>query len=288
MDSINLPTVAAGLHQATQRLAPTSPTAALDARVLLAYVLDCTQASLLARGNEHIDQVHLARFNQFVERRVLGEPVAYLVGEREFYGLMFKVDHRVLVPRPETELLVERGLQWLNQYAPSAALVADIGTGSGCIAVAIAKHATRAQVYAVDVSTDALAVAATNCALHQVTPQVVLLNGSGVEPLPQPVDLILSNPPYTVLSEVDAGVRAFEPHLALDGGVEGLEVYRWLIPACAGALRGGVPTAVMLEIGAWQGQAVQQIAQAAFPRAVVEILQDLAGLDRVVTILNPA
>jgi release factor glutamine methyltransferase len=159
-------------------------------------------------------------------------------------------------------------------------VIADIGTGSGCIAVALAVHLPQAHIYAIDLSSDALAVARQNVIRHHVDASVTLLTGDLLAPLPQPVDLLVSNPPYTVLDEVDPGVRTHEPRLALDGGSDGLAVYRRLFAAAPSALRPG--GALMLEIGATQARAVVDLARQAFPEAVIRVRQDLAGRDRVV------
>ena len=277
-------TIAHALHDAQQRLVGSSPTPQLDARILLAHILGFDQAQLLAQRYAHLDHVKAERLNALLERRAQGEPIAYLIGYREFFGLRFAVDRRVLVPRPETELLVELALAWLKHHHVAQPIIADIGTGSGCIAVSLAHQIPHAHVYAIDLSTDALAVARQNAQLHDVYPQISFLHGNGVEPLVQPANLIVSNPPYTVLAEVDAGVYAFEPHLALDGGSEGLDMYRWLIPACHNALDHTAPNALMLEIGAWQGSAVCDLARQTFPHAQIDLHRDLAGHDRVVTI----
>jgi release factor glutamine methyltransferase len=160
--------------------------------------------------------------------------------------------------------------------------VADIGTGTGCIAVAVAANAPQARLYAVDLSPDALRVARRNIERHGLTERVLLLEGDLLDALPEPVDLLLSNPPYTILSEIDEGVRLHEPHLALDGGPDGLDVYRRLLAAAPTWVRPG--GAVMLEIGAWQAADVRKLALAAFPAAQVMVQQDLAGRDRVVLI----
>ena len=222
-----------------------------------------------------------------VERRAELEPVAYLTGTREFYGLPFYVDWRVLAPRPETELLVDLAIRAAQEH-PSRVLlrVADIGTGSGAIAVAVAMHVPRARIFAVDLSADALEVARVNVDRHGLGDRITLLHGDGLCPLPGAVDLLLANPPYTVLAEVDENVRRHEPHLALDGGDDGLAAIRELIAAAPGYLEAGT---MLIEIGARQGAAATALAQAAFPHATVTLHRDLGGLDRVLEIqVHPA
>ena len=264
---------------AVETLRDTSETPRLDAEVLLAHTLGWSRARVLSRLQETISDEMLQQFLTLILRRAAREPVAYLVGRKEFYGLEFVVDRRVLVPRPETETLVDAALEWAKQR-PGPLVIADIGTGSGCIAVALAVHLPQAHIYAIDLSSDALAVARQNVIRHHVDASVTLLTGDLLAPLPQPVDLLVSNPPYTVLDEVDPGVRMHEPHLALDGGSDGLAVYRRLFAAAPSALRPG--GALMLEIGATQARAVVDLARQAFPEAVIRVRQDLAGRDRVV------
>jgi release factor glutamine methyltransferase len=264
---------------AVETLRDTSETPRLDAEVLLAHTLGWSRARVLSRLQETISDEMLQQFRTLILRRAAREPVAYLVGRKEFYGLEFVVDRRVLVPRPETETLVDAALEWAKQR-PGPLVIADIGTGSGCIAVALAVHLPQAHIYAIDLSSDALAVARQNVMRHHVDASVTLLTGDLLAPLPQPVDLLVSNPPYTVLDEVDPGVRTHEPRLALDGGSDGLAVYRRLFAAAPSALRPG--GALMLEIGATQARAVVDLARQAFPEAVIRVRQDLAGRDRVV------
>jgi release factor glutamine methyltransferase len=160
--------------------------------------------------------------------------------------------------------------------------VADIGTGSGCIAVALATHLPAATIYAADISRGALEVARRNVERHGVAARVRLIEGDLLAALPEPVDLLVSNPPYTILPEIDEGVRRHEPRLALDGGPSGLDVYRRLIAQAPARLRAG--GAVLLEIGAAQGGAVTELARRHFPAARISLHQDLAGLDRVLVI----
>ncbi|MBA3469038.1 MAG: peptide chain release factor N(5)-glutamine methyltransferase [Herpetosiphonaceae bacterium] len=283
---IHPPTIAEALRYAQTRLAAASPTPQLDAAVLLSYVVARSRALLLAHSDRSLSAAQWQAFMDLVARRVNLEPIAYLVGEREFYGLPFFVDARVLVPRPETELLVERALAWItSQPAERPLVVVDLGTGSGCIAIALAYHAPRCRVYGLDLSPAALAVAERNVARHQLGERVTLLHSDGFAALPEAVDLVVSNPPYTLLDEIDEGVRRHEPHLALDGGPDGLAAYRELLPAAAKIVCQTQPGAVLLEIGAWQGEDVAALARSIFAAASVAVLPDLAGHDRVVEVL---
>lgn len=283
-------TIAAALAQATEHLRATSPTSRLDAELLLAHVLGWGRARLLAEGRAPLAAAQQAAFAALVGRRAALEPVAYLVGHREFYGLDFLVDARVLVPRPETELLVDLAITRSRSQEPRTGdesaedrfLIADIGTGSGCIAIALAVNLPGAQIVAVDRSRDALEVARTNAERHGVAGRIALREGDLLAPLVEQVDILVSNPPYTILHEIDEGVRRYEPHAALDGGADGLDLYRRLLAGAPAVLRPG--GAVLLEIGATQGPAVAALARAAFPQAQVAVHQDLAGLDRVIAV----
>ncbi len=281
-----MPTIAQALHNATTQLSATSPTPRLDAQVLLADLLGVSRTLLLMEGQCSLGEPDHMRFQDLIARRAALEPVAYIVGHKEFYGLEFAVDERVLVPRPETELLVDLALHWCQQQPIGALQLADIGTGSGAIAIALAVHLPLAHIYAVDLSHDALAVAQANVQRHGVADRVTLLHGDGMAPLPHALDLIASNPPYTVLANVDENVARWEPHAALDGGGDG----GWTLPA--GLLHDMPPYlhpngAVVMEIGAWQGAQAMATAQAIFPHARCTIYQDLAGLDRVLQIEQP-
>lgn len=288
----DLSTVGAALAWAVARLRATSDTPRLDAELLLAHILGWSRARVLAEGREALTDEQRAVFRALVARRAELEPVAYLVGHKEFYGLDFAVDRRVLVPRPETELLIDlaRGHAWqcrarFEALGSGARLrIADVGTGSGCIAVVLALQLPEARVYAVDISRDALDVAGRNVARHNVSQRVRLLAGDLLDALPEAVDLIVSNPPYTVLSEISVGVRRHEPGLALDGGPDGLEAYRRLFAQAPAKLRPG--GAVLVEIGATQAAAVMDYARARFPAARIGVHRDLAGLDRVVEVLT--
>ena len=276
-------TVREVLIEASNRLISASLTPQLDARVLLGHVLGLTPTQMLAAFNDQLSTEQVTQFQGLIERRSALEPIAYLIGSREFYGLMFNVDRRVLVPRPDTEILVEQALTWIKQQQRPL-VVADIGTGSGCIAVAVAKHVPNIKMYAVDLSPAALAVAQSNVERHGLQQQIELIHGDGVSQLPEPIDLLLSNPPYTLLDEIEPGVRLHEPTLALDGGPDGLDCYRQLLPATAAILRQGQPSAALFEIGAWQGSEVVALAQASFPQAKIQLVRDLAARDRVVQI----
>jgi len=257
----------------------------LDAELLLVHALGITRAQLHAHPQGQLSPAELASYRQLIERRARREPVAHIVGHKEFYGLDLFVDSRVLIPRPETELLVERAIEISQRQS----VVADVGTGSGAIAVSLAVHLPQVLVYATDASLGALEVAACNCRRHCVEGRVHLLQGHLLEPLPEPVDLIVANLPYVSqaeLAQLPPEINCYEPREALNGGPDGLDHIRRLLAQAEGHLKPG--GFVLLEIGAAQGPAVVALAKRHFPAARVEIARDYAGLDRVVMVSKGA
>ena len=262
----------------------------LDAELLLAHALGLSRARLLAQFDRALSPAELARYRQLIERRRAHEPVAYIVGHQEFYGLDFYVDRRVLIPRPETELLVEKAIELAGKvgdrgYGLYPLTLADVGTGSGAIAVSLAVHLPQATIYALDSSAEALEVAVRNVRRHGVEGRVHLLRGDLLSPLPEPVDLIVANLPYVSeeeLAELPPEIRCYEPLSALDGGPDGLRHIRRLLAQAREYLRSH--GAVILEIGATQSKAVAELARRHFPTAEIEIARDYGGLDRVVIV----
>jgi release factor glutamine methyltransferase len=255
----------------------------LDSELLMARVLASDRAAVLTWPERQLTPKELTTFRRLVARRAAREPLPYILGHREFFGLDLVVDRRVLIPRPETELLVERALDLAGTR--DARLVADVGAGSGAIAVALAVHLPQVTVYALDDSAEALAVTSENARRHAVQDRIHCLVGDLVEPLPQPVDLVTANLPYVASGEWPAlppEVREYEPRAALDGGVDGLDAIRRLLSSVAPYLR--ARGAVLLEIGATQGEAVSALARTHFPQAAVRLHQDYAGLDRLVVV----
>ncbi len=250
----------------------------LTAELLLAHALGLERIRLYVEFDRPLNKEELAAFRASVERRASGEPTFYLLGQREFLGRRFKVDPRVLVPRPETELVTEAALEKLPPTAPS---VLELCTGSGCIGLSIAAEREAVRVTAVDLSAPALAVARENAEALALTGRVELLEGDLFAPVAgRTFDLVVANPPYiesAVLPTLSAEVRR-EPALALDGGPDGLDVYRRLVAAAPAHLAPGAW--LVLEIGEGQGPALLQLFAAA---GLVdgEIRQDLARLERI-------
>ncbi|TME69537.1 MAG: peptide chain release factor N(5)-glutamine methyltransferase [Chloroflexi bacterium] len=277
-----MPTWGEARAAATTRLrsAPDPDTAALDADVLLAYVLGVGKEALFAHPERELSPAEDVRFQQLVERRGRGEPVAYLRGFKEFYGLRFLVDPRVLIPRPETEGLVDAAREVI---AGRALTVVDVGTGSGAIAVAIAAHEPRVRVIATDSSRDALAVAQANALAGGVADRVEFRRGDLLAPITERVDLVCANLPYLPDASVDKWVGersslAFEPRDAVVAGADGLDVIRRCV---ADLLRVLAPQgAALFECDPPQVAAVVQLFESA--GLTTRVRHDLAGRERVV------
>ena len=226
-------------------------------------------------------------FSALIQRRIGHEPTAYITGHKEFFGIDFKVSPGTLIPRPDTELLVETAIELANTAFPQSCLIADVGTGCGAIAIALAQHLPQANIYATDISAAALELAKSNCRTHRVSHRVRLLQGDLLEPLPEPVQLIVANLPYISepeLSKLPLEISMFEPQIALAGGPDGLmQIERLLSQASSKLLSGG---AILLEVGYDQGTAVKALARKCFPTAKISVVTDLSGLDRVVRIFT--
>jgi release factor glutamine methyltransferase len=256
----------------------------LVAEALLAHTLDWTREQLLAHGEHELTRVQQSYYDSLVRRCERGEPFAYVLGRREFYGLDLIVDTRVLIPRPETELVVETALALARGAEPGYRIV-DVGSGSGAIAIALAVHLPQAQIIATDISRDAIAVATANAQRHSVSDRVQFIGGDLLAPLDQPVDLIAANLPYVTSSEwsnLSYSIRSFEPSLAFRGGSDGLRLIERLLHDAPRVLK--PRGAIVLEIGAEQGAAAGQMARDVFANAHVEVRQDYAGLDRVMIV----
>lgn len=269
------------LEQAVKRLAG-SDAPSLEAQLLLACVLNRPRAALLAHLDQELQPAQLVQLERLLSRLEVGVPLAYLLGEREFYGMSFKVTSAVLVPRPETELLVEEALAWLRAH-PHRRLAADVGTGSGCIAAALAAHIPDLRVAATDCSRAALKVARENLHGYSLLGRIFLVQGDLLSCFAGPFDLVCANLPY-IPRETLRGLAAarHEPVLALDGGQDGMELIgrlladaqRWISP-------GGL---MLLEIESGQGEAAPALARRYFSSAVIDVHADLAGNPRLLRI----
>lgn len=257
----------------------------LDAEILLAQALGLSRSQTLAQLDRPHDSATEDVFRSLVARRLQYEPVAYITGHKEFYGLDLQVDRRVLIPRPETETLVDVALTIARQHGIS--LVAEVGVGSGAIAIALAVNLPQAEIFAIDASTDALAVAEVNCRRHGVLGRVHLLEGDLLQQLPEPVGLLVANLPYVSHDELQSlppDITEYEPLNSIDSGGDGLEQIERLLGQAASNLK--PPGIICLEIGATQASAVNELARREFPAATVGLVRDLAGLDRVAIIVT--
>ncbi|MCX7912182.1 MAG: peptide chain release factor N(5)-glutamine methyltransferase [Dehalococcoidales bacterium] len=255
--------------------------AALEGEVLLRHVLGVSRAELYSAPERRLTPEQRQELDRCLGRRLHGEPAAYITGHREFYGLDFLVDRRVLIPRPETELLVEKAIAVAREN--DIGEIADIGTGSGAIAVSLAVHLPGATIYATDISPEALEVARTNAERHGVAQRITFLCGDLLEALPGPVAMIVANLPYVREDEVRGNAYlAGEPLVSLCGGKDGLDKIRSLCRQAAGRLR--KDGFLLLEIGAGQAREVAGILRRAFRGAEPEFYRDLAGIERVVMV----
>jgi release factor glutamine methyltransferase len=273
------PSVGEALRRATPHLHAVSATPRLDAELLLSHVTSLSRTSLVAHPEQTLSLPQESAYAELVAQRALHVPLPYLTGFAEFYGLEFEVTPEVLIPRPETELLVDLAL------ARQPATVVDVCTGSGCVAIALASRLSQALIYASDISQAALAVARRNAERHGVAERVHLILGDILTPRPPLVEVIVANPPYVADDEwasLPVSVRDYEPRIALDGGPDGLTIIQRLLNEAPAVLRPGGH--LLVEIGARQGEAAAHLARTAFPNAAVSIHPDLAGLDRVLEV----
>jgi release factor glutamine methyltransferase len=270
------------VQEATERLAGVSETPLLDVQVLLADRLGVPRTWVMAHPEGSLAPVQLQSFHAALQRLEAGEPLPYVTGHWEFYGLDFSLTPDVLIPRPETELLVERALDWLRSH-PGRRRLADIGTGSGCIAVSLAISTPDLILVATDISPAALEVARSNARKHGVADRIEFVQADLLEFNSDPVDLLAANLPYIPSARLETlAVAHREPRLALDGGPDGMDIIRRLLAQAPALLSpGGL---LLLEMDALQEEAVRSLTQAYFPHARIRLLPDLAGLPRLVEI----
>jgi len=263
---------------------PHPESARRDADVLLMHTLKKSRAWLMAHGDELLSDELFLSYTELLERRRRGEPIQYITGETEFYGLPFRVTPEVLIPRPETEHLVEKVIELAARFEQPR--IVDVGTGSGAIAVALAHEWLSAVITAIDLSSSALAIARENAKRNEV--DLRFLDGDLLAPVAgECFEIVVSNPPYVPSGDratLSVEVREYEPALALFAGDDGLDVYCRLIPAAFGALvPGGY---VALEIGYGQSKAITELlAKAGFEQ--IEFVPDLQGIPRVASARRP-
>lgn len=269
-------TAAEALRHATQTLMGHASAPRLEALLILAHVLEVSREYLIAHDEALLTPLQADVYAKFITLRAKGMPTAYLLGRRPFYDRQFIITPHVLIPRPETEHLVEQALAWAKLCPPTRLI--DVGTGSGVIAVTLAAHLPHCQVVASDISLPAAQVAALN---GRGLPNVQVIQADLLTPFRGRFDLICANLPYIATEDLSVlEVAKFEPHVALDGGGDGLRLIVRLLEQIPQRL--GRPGLVLLEHGADQGPAVAALARRALPAAEVQVIKDLAGLDRLV------
>ena len=270
-------------HQALEKIG--IPDARLEAEVMVMNVMRMPRQDLFAHQEDEATVQHEKDIDGILERRRTREPLAYILGYREFYGISILVNADVLIPRPETESMVEHALfMSLMGMESSQLVIADVGTGTGAIAINLAIHLPAARIYAVDVTDPVLNVASYNIRSHNVSDRVTLCQGDLLEPVPEPVDLVVANLPYiptgripTLQPEVQ-----WEPKAALDGGEDGLDLVRRLLSQASSRLKEqGI---ILLELDPEQMTPATEIARQHFPDASISVEPDLARRDRILVL----
>ncbi len=258
----------------------------IEARMLLGHITKLSPVQIYTQPERTLSQEQESNLQELVERRLCHEPAAYIVNHREFYGIDLYVDSRILIPRPETELLVDTAIEFASStYLASSPLIADIGTGCGAIAISLALNLHHSQIYATDVSPLALEVARLNCKSHNVTDRITLLQGNLLEPLPESVDILVANLPYIKSSELanlSPEITKFEPIMAIDGGKNGLDYIRQLLEQAEDRIN--TNGCLLLEIGQNQEKDLSNLIRSLLKKVNFVFISDLNGIKRVVKI----
>lgn len=280
-------TIRQSLINATSSLQNTSQSPSLDAEVLLSYVLNISREKLIRNFNSLITTRQNIKYNQLISRRKKHEPIAYIINKKEFYNLNFYVDKHVLIPRPETELMVEEVLRIIKSKKQNIKqiLLADVGTGSGCVAIAIAKNYFNCKIFAIDKSKNALTVARKNIINHKLQTEISLLHGNLLTPLKNNVDIITANLPYLTTKQIKAtkpDVSNFEPTLALLAENSEIVLYDKLLKQAPNYLnQNGI---ILLEIDPSFSQKIIKLSEKYFPTSKIIIKKDLRKKDRLAII----
>jgi release factor glutamine methyltransferase len=262
--------------------------ASVEAELLLGHVLGMSKTQLYTEPERSLTSVEVEQLCHLVRRRLDHEPTTYILGHCEFYGIDFYIDYHTLIPRPETELLVEKAVELAQRVSQTGKqiTIADVGTGCGAIAISLALALPQAKIYATDVSASALQVAEMNCRRYGVNGRVQLLHGNLLEPLFQPVDMIVANLPYIKdceFGDLSPEIRDYEPMIALAGGKDGLDKIQQMLEQMPGKLSHGA--CFLLEIGQGQGEMVTSLIKSYFPQASIELISDLSSIERVVKVV---
>lgn len=279
--------IADAIRYATERLVQAGiQNARLDAEVLLSYFLKKDRAWLITHGKDALEREGQKLFDDAIDRRSRREPLQHIIGRQEFWGLEFTVTRDVLIPRPETELVVETALKIVKRA--SRATIVDLCTGSGCVAVSLAREIEDARIFATDMSMQTLAVARENARKHDVSDRIRFMDGNLFRPLEEldlrdRVDVITANPPYIRsgdLPMLQAEVKDYEPEIALIAGPEGTEIQKKIIDNASAFLK--KQGALIMEMGLGQAETLKTMAADTGSYAEIEILKDLAGIERVI------
>jgi release factor glutamine methyltransferase len=258
----------------------------IEARMLLGHITKLSPVQIYTQPEHTLSREQENNLQELVERRLCHEPAAYIVNHREFYGIDFYVDYRVLIPRPETELLVDTAIEFASStYLARSPLIADIGTGCGAIAISLALNLPHSKIYATDASPLALEVAGLNCESHNVTDRITLLQGNLLEPLPESVDILVANLPYIKSSELanlSPEITKFEPIMAIDGGENGLDYIRQLLEQAEDRIN--TNGCLLLEIGQNQEKDLSNLIRSLLKKVNFVFISDLNGIKRVVKI----
>ncbi len=283
-------TIAEAIYQAAQKLSVVGiANTRLDAEVLLSHILERDRAWLITHSNDSLENEGLTRFEEAISRRSGREPLQYIIGKQEFWGLDFIVSPDVLIPRPETELLVEAAVTLVKGHNAQATIV-DLCTGSGCVAISLAREIEDARVFATDMSIRALAVARENARTHNVSDHIRFMDGNLFQPLEEldlrdRVDVVTANPPYIRSSDLpmlQAEVKDYEPRIALLAGPEGTEIQKRIIDNAPVFLK--KQGALIMEMGQGQAEVLSRMVASTKAYGKTEILKDLAGIDRVIVV----
>lgn len=263
------------------------PDAFPEAELLLCHTVKFSRTQLYTYPEKELEEGELIFLDQLIQRRLLHEPTAYILQHCEFYNSSFYIDPRVLIPRPETELLVEKTIDFITMHLPTkhTVTIADIGTGSGVIATSLALALPTTIIYATDISRQALQVAGLNFHRHNVHHRIIALHGNLLSPLPETVDVIVANLPYIARNEIAAlapEINNFEPLIALDGGQDGIDKIRSLLYQSPGKIH--PDGCILLEIGQHQDKLLRPLAHHLFPEAHIKMTADLSGINRLLEI----
>lgn len=275
------------LKISTDKLCNEIENARLEAEILLCNVLKTNRLNLYLNSDRHLTDDHLFMYKKLIQRRLKGEPIAYIVGSKEFMNFDLTVDENVLIPRPETEILVEAVIDRLKNFSGKIK-IADLGTGSGAIAISIAKFIVNVEVEAVDISEKAIDIAKLNAINNNVADKINFHVGDLFDPIvDQKFNAIVSNPPYIpsdIINTLQSEVKNYEPRIALDGGADGLNFYRKIIDLSPKLLlKNGF---IAVEIGYDQSELITNLIESGGRFKQIEVIKDLAGLDRIVIAKN--